>query len=181
MVSLDVTRFRLLSDLAAAVRQYKTGNTSRASISILPAIQPTSTPPRWPNRCRSKKSYLLNSSKEISSSCTCCRWLCSNARPDLSPRVMGPTGSGKSNVRSVLAEGVKPDLLSQFIRQLLAGRPEPQGLQSVTSKIKAVRIFNPRVYSPISSLVVVDTPGFDDTNRTDYETLNMVADWLRKS
>ena len=75
------------------------------------------------------------------------------------------------------------DPISQFIQKLLAGRPKPQNLKSDTSEIKAFRIFNPRVDTPlkISSLVIVDTPGFDDTNKTDYEILNMAAEWLRKS
>ena len=70
---------------------------------------------------------------------------------------------------------------SQFIQKLLAGRPQPQTLKSDTSEIKAYRIFNPRVNSPISSLVVVDTPGFDDTSRDGYEVSDMVAGWIRKS
>jgi len=96
---------------------------------------------------------------------------------------MGPTGSGKSNVRPFHQEALvhQSDPPSQFIQQLLAGRPKPQGLKSVTSEIKAFRVFNPRVETPISSLVVVDTPGFDDTNKTDYEILNMSAEWLRQS
>ena len=73
------------------------------------------------------------------------------------------------------------DPILQFIRQLLAGRPQPQGLKSVTSEIKAFRIFNPRVNSPISSLVVVDTPGFDDTKGADYMVLDMAAEWIRSS
>lgn len=95
---------------------------------------------------------------------------------------MGPTGSGKSNVRPLRAEEVAPDLLSQFIVRLLAGRPKPQSLKSETSGIKAYRIFNPAIDSrTISSIVVVDTPGFDDTTRTDYDILSMAADWLHSS
>ena len=70
---------------------------------------------------------------------------------------------------------------SQFIQKLLAGRPQPQTLKSDTSEIKAYRIFNPRVKSPISSLVIVDTPGFDGTNRGEYEVSDMAAKWIRKS
>jgi GTPase Era involved in 16S rRNA processing len=30
-------------------------------------------------------------------------------------------------------------------------------------------------------IVFVDTPGFDDTNKTDVEVLEMLADWLNKT
>lgn len=30
-------------------------------------------------------------------------------------------------------------------------------------------------------IVFVDTPGFDDTNKTDVEILEMLADWLTKT
>ena len=80
-----------------------------------------------------------------------------------------------------LVKATSSDSLSQFIQKLLSGRPKPQGLKSTTAEIKAFRIFNPPVGAPISSLVVVDMPGFDDTNKTDYEILNMTAEGLRQS
>lgn len=30
-------------------------------------------------------------------------------------------------------------------------------------------------------LVFVDTPGFDDTNKSDMEILEMIAEWLKKT
>jgi len=32
--------------------------------------------------------------------------------------------------------------------------------------------------SRIGNIVLVDTPGFDNTDKTDREILNMIADWL---
>ena len=72
-------------------------------------------------------------------------------------------------------------LLPQFIQQLLTGNPEPQVLQSGAKEIKAFRILNPRLDVPVSSLVVVDVPGFDCTQKDNYDTFNMISTWLRQS
>ena len=42
-------------------------------------------------------------------------------------------------------------------------------LESCTAEVSMVRI---------DDVVLVDTPGFDDTNKTDREILIMIADWL---
>ncbi|KIO01137.1 hypothetical protein M404DRAFT_743240 [Pisolithus tinctorius Marx 270] len=75
---------------------------------------------------------------------------------------MGPTGSGKSN----------------FINQL-TGRKEnnsAHGLKSDTQGIRefTVNLSNNRLY------VFVDTPGFDDTYRSDRDILHTIAEWLEK-
>jgi len=100
--------------------------------------------------------------------------------------MMGPTGSGKSNVGPFAQRDCfTSDPLSQFIRNLLGNgrRPKPPSLKPDTSEIKAYRISYPRVYTPISSLVVVDTPAFDDAMDTDYnlKVLNMLGEWLRRT
>ncbi|KAI5997317.1 P-loop containing nucleoside triphosphate hydrolase protein [Pisolithus orientalis] len=76
--------------------------------------------------------------------------------------LMGPTGSGKSN----------------FINQL-TGRKEDNsahGLKSDTQGIRefTVNLSNNRLY------VFVDTPGFDDTYRSDRDILRTIAEWLEK-
>ncbi len=38
-----------------------------------------------------------------------------------------------------------------------------------------------RNYDGNHSLVLVDTPGFDDTTRTDMEILDMIGAWLEKT
>ena len=42
-------------------------------------------------------------------------------------------------------------------------------LESCTTELSMLRI---------DDIVLVDTPGFDDTNKTDREILSMIADWL---
>ncbi|KAK0734257.1 hypothetical protein B0T26DRAFT_630990 [Lasiosphaeria miniovina] len=65
--------------------------------------------------------------------------------------VMGMTGSGKST------------FISYFCDTAAAGH----GLRSVTAQVEAH-----------VSLILVDTPGFDDTTRSDTEVLREIASWL---
>jgi len=56
-------------------------------------------------------------------------------------------------------------------------------LTSCTSTINTFRLPH-AVEGPLGSLgdakvVLVDTPGFDDTNKPDYEIFEMVAKWLK--
>jgi len=76
--------------------------------------------------------------------------------------IMGPTGSGKSN----------------FIDKLTGKKWSGDALRSVTQNVRAIRI---KVAIPGSNeeIVLVDTPGFDDTHRSDLEILEMIADWLK--
>ncbi|KAF5351105.1 hypothetical protein D9756_008394 [Leucocoprinus leucothites] len=78
---------------------------------------------------------------------------------------MGPTGSGKS-----------------FFIDLLTGQSgqrAKKSLESATQGIEATRMPLPR--HPERNIVLVDTPGFDDTERSDMEILSMVSDWLKKT
>jgi len=52
-------------------------------------------------------------------------------------------------------------------------------LKSVTQKVRSVKVHNPARGD--NSLVLVDTPGFDDTTRTDMEILRMISDWLKNT
>ncbi|KAI6010120.1 P-loop containing nucleoside triphosphate hydrolase protein [Pisolithus marmoratus] len=75
---------------------------------------------------------------------------------------MGPTGSGKSN----------------FINKLTSSREESRanGLKSCTQDIREfiVNLDGGKRY------VFVDTPGFDDTYKSDREILRTIADWLEE-
>jgi septin family protein len=96
---------------------------------------------------------------------------------------MGPTGSGKSNVTI-------NNLPSQLYRfslkdsvQMIAKLTEQAGivgheLKSCTSNIKAFRIRGHVLYQ--DRLVLVDTPGFDDTVKSEMDILKMIAGWLAK-
>lgn len=81
---------------------------------------------------------------------------------DIVIAVMGPTGSGKSN----------------FINKLTGSKEETgaNGLKSCTQDVREFRVSTPdgRKY------VIADTPGFDDTTRSDRDILRLIADWLEK-
>jgi GTPase Era involved in 16S rRNA processing len=51
-------------------------------------------------------------------------------------------------------------------------------LESYTADVQAVRILHP---STEQSIVFVDTPGFDDSNKSDTQVLRMIAQWLEKT
>jgi len=80
--------------------------------------------------------------------------------------VMGPTGSGKSSFIT-MASGSSSNL---------AGVGHT--LQSCTSEISIVRVQSVELGI---NVVLVDTPGFDDTNRSDVDILKMVSKWLKKT
>lgn len=69
---------------------------------------------------------------------------------------------------------------SKFIDLLTGqqGRRAGDTLRSVTGQIQATRVDHPRYGDRI---VLVDTPGFGDTNRSDMEILGMIGDWLKKT
>jgi len=79
--------------------------------------------------------------------------------------IMGLTGTGKSNLI---------DILSRDSSKRSGG-----GLQSVTQDVCPIRVRNPLTGD--KSLVLVDTPGFDDSTRTDMEVLMMISNWLKQT
>ncbi|KIM76264.1 hypothetical protein PILCRDRAFT_12872 [Piloderma croceum F 1598] len=78
--------------------------------------------------------------------------------------VMGLTGVGKS----------------QFIERATRSNGDSVGhsWRSRTSDVRAVRAVNPANGSPV---VFVDTPGFNDTFKSDEEILTIITDWLTKA
>ncbi|KAF9463789.1 P-loop containing nucleoside triphosphate hydrolase protein [Collybia nuda] len=89
----------------------------------------------------------------------------SDVRPDDKIiALMGPTGTGKSTFIDI-ASGQK---------KKTAGH----SLKSETSKVRAIRIPHPDPENK-NSYVLVDTPGFNDTNKTDTEVLALIAGWLK--
>ena len=95
-------------------------------------------------------------------------------------RFMGPTGSGKSNVSDIhtFFFGISPGLKIIDTITNQPGRRAGSRLESCTTEVRAVRLSNHPVHG--DRLVLVDTPGFDDTNKSDLEILQMVSNWLQK-
>ena len=90
---------------------------------------------------------------------------------------MGPTGSGKSNVSDsviTLDAYAKSD---QFINKLSGGveKVKATGLMSATQGVRPHTV----LYDGFR-FVMVDTPGFDDTTRSDITILQIISDWLAK-
>ncbi|KAJ2915301.1 hypothetical protein MD484_g5092, partial [Candolleomyces efflorescens] len=85
---------------------------------------------------------------------------------DLIIVVTGLTGAGKSTfINQCLGKGV-----------MKVGH----GMRSCTEKVKSVVAMLPESHPtrPNCRLVLVDTPGFDDTTRSDLDILRSVATWL---
>ena len=59
------------------------------------------------------------------------------------------------------------------------GRRAGSGLKLCTTEVRAVRVFNHPILG--HRLVLVDTPGFDGTDKSDLEILLMISNWLRKT
>lgn len=95
---------------------------------------------------------------------------------------MGPTGSGKSTVSEPKSLALPADVDLQFINTF-TGRNAvvvSHKLRSCTAKIQPV-IMDPHPTDPSRRLILVDTPGFDDTFVDDAEILRLIAAWLALS
>ncbi|KAF9530137.1 P-loop containing nucleoside triphosphate hydrolase protein [Crepidotus variabilis] len=77
--------------------------------------------------------------------------------------IMGPTGSGKSNIIDMLSNG----------HTHWSGST----LKSVTTKVRSTTAKIP-IGSGEQKITLVDTPGFDDTTKSDTEILEMIAEWM---
>lgn len=99
--------------------------------------------------------------------------------------VMGPTGVGKSTVCLSSTRCILLDLhLSfrlKFINTLLGRNVMRVGhdITSCTSKLEYAVVDKPTGLD--CRVVVVDTPGFDDTYEEDVEILRRIAVWLASS
>ncbi|KIM49707.1 hypothetical protein M413DRAFT_21870 [Hebeloma cylindrosporum] len=99
----------------------------------------------------------------------------------------GPTGSGKSQVCHSSRLELRPaytnlDYSSKKIIDTLTGQQgqrAKRSLESVTKDLEASRILDHEKYG--SRVVLVDTPGFDDSSRTDAQILELLDEWLRKT
>ncbi|KAF4955417.1 hypothetical protein FSARC_11849 [Fusarium sarcochroum] len=79
--------------------------------------------------------------------------------------LMGMTGAGKSTFISHCTE--------EEVRI-----SDPGALESCTQE---VRVHRCKHFSPFNNVYLVDTPGFDDTNRKDTDILKEIAGWLTET
>jgi len=84
---------------------------------------------------------------------------------DMIIAVMGPTGSGKSTFIKT-ASGAE-DIVGH-------------SLQSCTTEITSYEVLWDMGDSQIS-IIFVDTPGFDDTTKSDTEILKLISNWLKET
>ncbi|KAL4729784.1 hypothetical protein ACLX1H_004212 [Fusarium chlamydosporum] len=84
---------------------------------------------------------------------------------DIFIAVMGMTGAGKSTFISHCTE--------EEVRI-----SEPGALESCTQD---VRVHKCTAFSPVANVYLVDTPGFDDTTRSDTDILKTIANWLTET
>jgi predicted GTPase len=96
---------------------------------------------------------------------------------------MGPTGVGKSSVGGFARIPLYPVLtLNQFINKALGQdnvAVAGHGLKSCTAEIRSYRCQH--ADGSESNVVLIDTPGFDDTEIKDADILAGIAQWLKKS
>lgn len=85
---------------------------------------------------------------------------------DLVIPIMGATGAGKSSFVNALSEKVVAKV--------------GHDLQSETSQLQHF-VISHRDFPTNRRVIVVDTPGFDDTNEDDREILRRIAVWLARS
>ncbi|KAF5322729.1 hypothetical protein D9619_000413 [Psilocybe cf. subviscida] len=96
--------------------------------------------------------------------------------------IMGPTGAGKSSFINLLFGGgeerVKVGHSLNSCTIDLQSIEIPQ--DAIQHHLPAWRTISSNPSKP-AKLIIVDTPGFDDTSADDSEILKRVADWLAKS
>ncbi|KAL8924264.1 MAG: hypothetical protein Q9172_002777 [Xanthocarpia lactea] len=88
--------------------------------------------------------------------------------------IMGPTGTGKSTFISKLA--TREMKIGHNLSSSLSKAPASNDGGSGTEEVEEVPCKVGDQY-----VILVDTPGFNDTNRTDTEILTALADWMKSS
>lgn len=85
--------------------------------------------------------------------------------------IMGPTGVGKST------------FIQNYIGDAKVRVGVGEELESCTADVRPFEVKAPKKYEPWLAqrrLILVDTPGFDDTHTSDVEILDRVATWLAR-
>ncbi|KAF5322409.1 hypothetical protein D9619_000424 [Psilocybe cf. subviscida] len=91
--------------------------------------------------------------------------------------IMGPTGAGKSSFINLLFGGEERVTVGHSLNSCTVDlQPIEIPADMVQQKLP---LWKPA--GPTRKLIIVDTPGFDDTSADDSEILKRVADWLADS
>ena len=97
-------------------------------------------------------------------------------------RIVGPTGSGKSTVWSLVLDDVLLLMIytsAQFIATASGTKDHSaigHGLQTVTTDIRSVKANHPE---DCHAVVFLDTPDFDDSPQSGTKVLLQIDDWLK--
>ncbi|KDR82091.1 hypothetical protein GALMADRAFT_276688 [Galerina marginata CBS 339.88] len=92
-------------------------------------------------------------------------------------RIMGPTGVGKSTI--IDREGKHAGDELKFCTEDIIdreGKHAGDELKFCTEDVSGIRISNHPKYG--DRIVLIDTPGFNDTHRSDMEILTIISEWL---
>ena len=95
---------------------------------------------------------------------------------------MGSTGVGKSSVSISFIAAILPLKWPRQLINTIADKPAVQvgdDLKSCTSSIEHVIVPHPT--DPSRRIILVDTPGFNDTSIPDAVILERIAFWLAGS
>ncbi|KAF6749528.1 P-loop containing nucleoside triphosphate hydrolase protein [Ephemerocybe angulata] len=89
--------------------------------------------------------------------------------------VIGATGAGKSYFINKLLEETSNEEVAIVGCELASCTVNllPVRIKNLTWKVKALK--------DDDEVIIVDTPGFDDTMASDFEILKRIADWFKKS
>ena len=99
-----------------------------------------------------------------------------------SSRVIGATGVGKSSVKySFVSLATSTKFGGQFINIAIGSgltATIDHDLDLCTHKVQTLRCRHP--FEPDgNAIVLVDTPGFEQDHKADFEVLQVIADWLK--
>ena len=93
-------------------------------------------------------------------------------------RLIGPTGSGKSSVSLIFTPLQDTNIkIIQFLSKATGnGGDVGHTLTSCTTELKVAKCEEPT----LSSIFLMDTPGFDGNLITDLEVSHLASEWLDK-
>lgn len=90
--------------------------------------------------------------------------------------VMGATGSGKSSLIGAITG--RDDIVGHALESGQSRATCPEYIYAVLIFVETSSVEPYEITIGYTTLVLMDTPGFDDTNMSDFEILQTIATWL---